>query len=146
MCPCGQHPKHVRASGQRDGYCAVCLKKSAQRKRRLRIDRRPGSLCSRCHEKPRKVNPGGSVCTYCVECDRLIKREGKRRRQQELFDRVKAGADIPTCRKEGCDRPCHVTETCVRDVCAEHWAEYMATYNDRRRPRSKAARSRRTRK
>lgn len=143
ICPdCNERPKHVTRSGKQEGYCIICLRKSGQREYRLGIDKNPNSPCSRCKKRPRHRQPGGKVLTYCQHCDRILKRAAKRKKRRDQLMLLKAGGFIK-CRKTECETCVHFTDKSVYDLCATHWHEYLDAYNDKRRPASKAAKSRR---
>lgn len=143
ICPdCNERPKHVTKSGRKEGYCIECLRKSDRRKYHLGIDKNPNTLCPRCKKRPRHRQPGGKVITYCEHCDRVRKRAAKRKKQREQKKLLRAGGFIK-CRIAGCDACVHFTEKSVYDQCEMHWRAFMTAYNDKRRPASKAAKSRR---
>lgn len=144
ICPdCNERPKHVTKSGRQEGYCIECLRKSSQRKYHLDIDKNPNSLCARCKKRPRHRQPGGKVITYCQHCDRVLKRAAKRKKKRDQKKQLQAGGFIK-CRMAGCDACVHYTDKSVYDLCETHWHAYLTAYNDKRRPTSKAAKSRRT--
>lgn len=143
ICPdCNERPKHVTRSGRVEGYCIECLRKTGQRKYRLGIDKNPKALCSRCKKRSRHRQPGGKVLTYCQHCDRVLKRAAKRKQRRARLKLLKTGGFIK-CRMAGCDTCVHFTEKSVYDLCETHWHAYLIAYNDKRRPTSKAAKSRR---
>lgn len=143
ICPdCNERPKHVTRSGRQEGYCIVCLRKSAQREYRLGIDKNPNLPCSRCKKRPRHRQPGGKVLTFCQHCDRVLKRMAKRTKKRQQLKLLRAGGFIK-CRMDECDACVHYTDKSVYDLCETHWRAYLTAYNDRRRPTSKAAKSRR---
>lgn len=144
ICPeCGKNPKHIRSSGEVDGYCIGCLRKQAQRERRLGINHKnPDALCPRCKQRPRYRQPGGEVITWCKECDRERKREAKREKRRQQLELVHAGGFIK-CRKADCQNCVHFTGKSVYDMCPDHLRAYMNEYHDRIRPDSAVARARR---
>jgi len=141
ICPvCGVRPKHRYPSGTY-GYCLECDHESKRRNRELgRPHLNPNRLCSACHERPLHRMSGGKFSTYCTEC-RHAKRAAEKRAQHDRdLARIRNGEVLlcRCCKK----RPRAYTERYVRDRCNECQQEYMAEYNDRRRPGSEAAKSR----
>lgn len=141
ICPtCGIRPRHY-LNGKRQGYCKECqaeYKKTMYHMGRHRIN--PDRLCSCCHQRPLHRMSGGKLSTYCTECRHARRKEEKRSQRERDLARVRAG-EILLCRM--CkERPRAYTENYVRDYCPECQRAYLAQYNDRRRPGSKAAKSR----
>lgn len=142
ICPtCGVNHKHITAGGRKEGYCKACGL-AYKRRSTARYRRNPDRLCSDCREQAVYQYPGGTYSTYCHDCLTARRRMATLRRRSRLRARIDAG-DIPTCQRPGCTNPVYYTDKCVYEVCTPHWREYMTAYNDRRRPKSQAARTRR---
>ncbi|MBL8165694.1 MAG: hypothetical protein JNJ61_27165 [Anaerolineae bacterium] len=142
ICPvCGVRPKRVRPNGAVYGYCREC--EAEHKKRQYQLGRQrinPERACSRCHERPLHRMSGGKLSTYCTECRHEMRKAEKRAQHDRDLARIAAG-EVLLCR--ACKtRPRAHTDRYVRDRCNECQREYMIQYNDRRRPASKAAKSR----
>lgn len=118
ICPrCEKNPRHVRSSGQTDGYCIDCLRIRGIEKRE-----RGGNLgdinrpCSRCKKRSRHQYPNGYLSTYCKHCEAVNRRRNARKQRRRLMKAVKAGAPVPMCKR--CkERPRRVFPNSISDFC-----------------------------
>lgn len=127
MCPnCGVRPVHFTVNGNRTGYCLECDRARSRGYKRLNV-KKP---CPRCGGQ-RHQFPGGSYASYCEECNRELKRQGKQRRRLEQVERAKAGGPVPLC--ICChERPRAVHPRGISDFCPECEAEYHSKYRLRK--------------
>lgn len=142
ICPtCGIRPKKVYPGGSKGGYCDECEREHKRKQLKLKGKQlNPDGLCPRCKERPKHKTRKGGVRSYCNVCKKELAKDERKRKHQRLLERIAAGEHIK-CLK--CDEPRYHTQNTVYDYCYKHYRQYMNEYNDRRRPDSKPARSRR---
>jgi hypothetical protein len=101
ICPrCETRPRHVRKSGDKDGFCLECLREIGLEKRRAgkdlgHVDR----CCSRCHKRRRHQWPNGKLSTYCKHCATVLRRKNARKNRKKLLESIRAGGPVPPCKK-----------------------------------------------
>lgn len=85
ICPtCGVRPRHVTASGRKEGYCLKCANGSKRKAYKLRRPHHnPDRMCSRCHKRKVHISASGRVLTYCLPCKNLLNRKRKKRDNEE---------------------------------------------------------------
>lgn len=142
VCPaCGVRPRKVYPNGREYGYCDECEKEHKRKQWKLKGKQlKHEGLCPRCKVRPKHKTNSGRVQSYCNTCKKEKAKAERKRKHQRLLERIAAGEHVK-CLK--CDQPRYHTENTVYDYCYEHFRQYMSEYNDRRRPDSKPARSRR---
>lgn len=76
MCSsCRKRPRHQYPS-RLHTYCLECIREKKRKTVRFKGHMHdPNKLCSRCHERKRRVAASGEVYVYCETCQRAIWRQ-----------------------------------------------------------------------
>lgn len=132
LCPsCRERPKHRYKSGNFAGYCYPCLRETWKRKWKLfGYQKDPDGLCPICQIRKRHITPSGNVRSYCLPCRRERSKETRKRRNQQLLERIQQGEVLLCYRCK--ERPRHIyNNTTVSDYCHECSKEYHREYEQR---------------
>ncbi len=141
ICPrCNERPVHISKNGRNTRYCLECQRKQNKRKYELKLPRFQSKICPRCGERPRHQLKSGRYQTYCAECIHEGRKEERRRRRERELERIQNG-EVLLCRR--CkNAPRRLAGKYLSDYCDDCYRAYMAEYNDKRRPNSRAAKER----
>lgn len=132
ICPrCGERERHIRRSGQRDGYCLECTRavNRAKEARRRAKPHKPRT-CPKCRQADVHVYSSGRAAGYCYVCERERNRENTRKQRAAELERAHQG-EVAPCVHCG-QRPRVVTANAVSHYCAECRTQYRRQHRARR--------------